>query len=513
MRRATAAILYLASAVYALVTLWRFPPWTVDDAYIVFRYARNLVEHGQLTWNLGAPPVEGYTGVALPLLVAAGMRAGIAPAVFARGLGCVALFVTAGTVWDNQRRLGVPEPARAYVTASVLLFSPFYVHATSGLETVPFLALVGISFGTLLACDADPRPGRQARLWLSLLVLSLLRPEGLAFAATFGVALAVRVVRGGASRRVAGAFAGALYAVPYGTYFAWRVAYYGRLWPNTFYAKAATQRADVARYASGFFETSAALAGAWMPLLLVAAILALLLPSPRRLPRAPIAAALGATGVLAAQYARSFLVMGYYYRFEIQAFFVLLPLLGVLLARLERLRGLRSRTGAGTAGAIAVLCAASLVAWPIECLRDAPDARWHAQRYLDTGTEQQARLGALLRDRLPASEPIACWVDAGVIPFVADDHIAIDFGRLNDAYLARPGVSRAMVADYFFARRPGALIVTSDSPTELVPEHDAEIVIDDPRFAEYERALTLCSPRYPEAPCEVLFLRRGVELL
>ncbi len=512
MRRATAAILYLASAVYAVVTLWRFPPWTVDDAYIVFRYARNLVEHGQLTWNLGAPPVEGYTGVALPLLVAAGMRAGIPPAVFARGLGCAALFGAAGTVWDNQRRLAVPEPARAYVTASVLLFAPFYAHATSGLETMPFLALVGVSFGALLACDADPRPWAQARLWLSLLLLSLLRPEGLAFAATFGVALAVRVARAGASRRVAGAIAGALYAVPYGTYFVWRVAYYGRLWPNTFYAKAAAQGTDAPRYASGFLEAGAALAGAWMPLLLVATLLALLVPSPRRLPWGPVVAALVAVGVLAAQYTRSFLIMGYYYRFELQAFFVLLPLLGVLLARLEGVRALRSRTGAGTAGAIAVLCAACLAAWPIECLRDAPEARWHAQRYLDTGTEQQARLGAWLRDRLPVSEPIACWVDAGVIPFVAGDHVAIDFGRLNDAYLAHPGVSRAMVADYFFTRRPGALVVTSDSPTELVPEHDAGIVIDDPRFADYERALTLCSPRYPEAPCEVLFLRRGVEL-
>ncbi|HLZ09167.1 MAG TPA: hypothetical protein VKT80_11300, partial [Chloroflexota bacterium] len=75
-RKCAATGLYVFSTAYAAVELWRYPRWTVDDAYIVFRYAKHLVEHGQLTWTVGADPVEGYTGIVLPLLVAGGMLCG-----------------------------------------------------------------------------------------------------------------------------------------------------------------------------------------------------------------------------------------------------------------------------------------------------------------------------------------------------------------------------------------------------------------------------------------------------
>src|SRR5438105_11061105 len=62
------------SAAYALIVLATFPRSTVDDAFITFRYARNLALNGQLVWNVGQPPVEGYTGVAWPVVLAALIR-------------------------------------------------------------------------------------------------------------------------------------------------------------------------------------------------------------------------------------------------------------------------------------------------------------------------------------------------------------------------------------------------------------------------------------------------------
>jgi hypothetical protein len=41
-----------------------------DDAYISFRYARNLAEHGQLVFNLGER-VEGYTNFLWTVLLPA----------------------------------------------------------------------------------------------------------------------------------------------------------------------------------------------------------------------------------------------------------------------------------------------------------------------------------------------------------------------------------------------------------------------------------------------------------
>ncbi len=335
-----AVVLYASAIAYAIATFWHFPRWTVDDAYIVFRYAKHLVEHGQLTWTVGADPVEGYTGVALPLLVAAGMRLGIAPENLTRFVGIASYFGAAWTLRDNQRRLGVPEPVRAYVTAVAMLFSPLFAHATSGLETMLFAALLGACFGSLLACHSSPRPATQARLWLELLLLSLVRPEGLLFAVVFGGALAMRL-RGSPLRTKTAAMAMALFVVPYGAYFVWRVSYYGRLLPNTYYAKAATG------FEPEFLRTSASLVDVFMPLLAAGLAITFLTSRPR-VPRIPVAAALVAVAILGLQYSRSTLIMGYLFRFQVHVLFLVWPLGGVLLANAVQWRDLPRRFGAAT---------------------------------------------------------------------------------------------------------------------------------------------------------------------
>src|SRR6186713_1795038 len=57
-----------------------------DDAYISFRYAQNLAEHGQLVFNLGER-VEGYTNFLWTVLLGVLMKLGIAPELSARVLG------------------------------------------------------------------------------------------------------------------------------------------------------------------------------------------------------------------------------------------------------------------------------------------------------------------------------------------------------------------------------------------------------------------------------------------
>jgi hypothetical protein len=503
-----AAVLYAGAAAYAIATLWSYPRWTVDDAYIVFRYAKHLVEHGQLTWTVGADPVEGYTGVALPLLIAAGMKLGIGPGSTARVLGLGGLALAAWTLRDNQRLLGVREPVRAYLTAIALLFAPLYAHATGGLETMLFAGLLGACLGAFLRCSATPRPSRAALAWLAsgLLTLSLVRPEGVLCAGIFGVALAWRHRRNPKSLRRAGVMGAVLIALPYAAYFAWRVHYYGRLFPNTYYAK------HVAGGLRGeFLLVGWELTEVFSPLLVVAIGLAVLRRRVR-VPRLATVASLAIILLAAVQYSRSVLAMDYLFRFQVHFLFLLLPLLGAFLPSLEDLRDLPRRLGAAKGRAIAGLVAVCAIALPVELLENAATVRTETQRYLDVETEQHARMGAWLRDHLPASEAIACWVDAGLIPFVADDHPVIDFGRLNDEYLARPGIRPNEVADYFFARLPGALVVTSDSVTRIVPQHEGSIVTLDPRFAVYQARLGFCSPEHPEAPCEVLFLRKGVQI-
>jgi hypothetical protein len=501
-QRIVPLLLYTAAGAYSVIAFWQYPHWTVDDAYIAFRYAKHLAFHGQLAWNLGWPPVEGYTGLALPVLAAAGMRAGIAPQGVTRIVGIASYYLAAWTLSDNQRKLGVPEPTRAFVTAALMVLPPLFAHATSGLETMAFAATLGVCFGRLLSCDASPRLPDQVRLWLALLLLSLIRPEGVLFAAAFGGALLARVWQSG--RRLAPSIAVAgLYVVPYGAYFAWRLAYYGRLFPNTYYAKA-TEGFD-----SEFLRGALRLGNGLLPFIVAGVAVALLAPERRALPRIPLLAALVSVVALAVAYSRSTLLMGYQYRFQIHGFFLLAPLLGVLLSAPPWPK-LTRRFGYARGGVLAVLLGVCLVGGPIEWIRTEREAAANARVYLEVLTEEHARVGAWLRDRLPASEAVACWVDAGIIPFLADNHAFIDFGRLNDRYLAQPGMTRAKVADYFFSLRPGAIVVSGHAAHFAGPDFDGAIVTGDPRFAAYERKESFCSETHPGSPCEILYLRRGV---
>ncbi|HEX9668193.1 MAG TPA: hypothetical protein VGC93_01805, partial [Thermoanaerobaculia bacterium] len=89
-----AVALVAALAVYATGCwlVWRQTP--IDDAYISFRYARNLAAGEGLVFNPGER-VEGYSGLSWVLVLAAGDALGAPPPALAKGLGAL---LGAGTV-------------------------------------------------------------------------------------------------------------------------------------------------------------------------------------------------------------------------------------------------------------------------------------------------------------------------------------------------------------------------------------------------------------------------------
>ena len=72
--------------------LWEAWDFTIDDAYISFRYARNLIEGHGLVYNPGER-VEGYTNLVWTLFIAAGMKMGIDPHPLTKVLGTISAFV------------------------------------------------------------------------------------------------------------------------------------------------------------------------------------------------------------------------------------------------------------------------------------------------------------------------------------------------------------------------------------------------------------------------------------
>ena len=81
-----------------------------DDAFISFRYARNLVEGHGLVWNPGEA-VEGYTNFLWVLLMAAGIGAGVEPERLSVGIGIASgLGVLALVLARNVTRYGWRRP-------------------------------------------------------------------------------------------------------------------------------------------------------------------------------------------------------------------------------------------------------------------------------------------------------------------------------------------------------------------------------------------------------------------
>ena len=224
-----------AAFVYDLV---RFAGYLIDDTFISFRYAANLVAGNGLVFNAGER-VEGYTNFLFVVLSAVFLRLGIDPVI---GTKIVALLMT---VWalvlvTRLERFGPqPEhvgPPAVLVLCLLLPLQAFGYWAIASFETMVFAGLFLWALYCALRESDDGR--RHGAVWVFVL-LALTRPEG---AFLFAVCTAILLVldcwhtRSWAILRHYAVNA-LIFALIYGSYFLWRYRYYGHLLPNTFYAK------------------------------------------------------------------------------------------------------------------------------------------------------------------------------------------------------------------------------------------------------------------------------------
>lgn len=231
----TSSLALLAVVVLAGVAqAWRLA-WTCDDAFISFRYAENLVHGLGLVFNAGER-VEGYTNFLWTLWIALGMTLGFEPEGWSIGWGIAFHAATIALLaWRSiTRARAAGWPLAVPVAALVAVaHEDWSVHATSGLETSMFVFLLVAGF--LLAVDGVGRPARLALAGLAFGLATLTRPDGALFATLAGAWLWLP-----GSRRAAGALAfGGAFAAVVVPCLLWRLAYYGDLAPNTYYAKSA----------------------------------------------------------------------------------------------------------------------------------------------------------------------------------------------------------------------------------------------------------------------------------
>ncbi len=256
MRRA----LLLALAAIGLVGHALVFDFVNDDAFISFRYADNLVRHGELVFNPGER-VEGYTNFLWTMLMAGVLALGLPIVPLAKWLGIAfALGTFALIARFTARHVGQPSAWDALAPALLAAAPAYACWSTGGLETQMFTFFATLGWTAFLAerqaADREgERPGEvpffpKSGIWFGISAMA--RPEGMLFFGLTGLhrllemLLVDRTIKPTRSDWKWGfGFAGAF--VPY---FAWRFWYYGWPFPNTYYVKTGAKNfwAPGARY-------------------------------------------------------------------------------------------------------------------------------------------------------------------------------------------------------------------------------------------------------------------------
>jgi hypothetical protein len=225
-----------------------FMRFTVDDAFITWRYGQTFVHSGHWNWNRSGPRVEAYSNFPYAVLSIVPTLLRIPVELFFK---LVALAIVAGYA-AVVHRLRLPRRQEALLLAALLVSPVFFLQVFGGLETASFALLIAVLFGRL------HRSGELDRLGiLAAAGVALSRPEGIVFAVTaLAWAVAIRPSR----RHLTGLLG---VAGGWAVYWLWRWQHFGRFFPNPYYEKAAGQGSLAHRFAEtlGGLAPSLALAG------------------------------------------------------------------------------------------------------------------------------------------------------------------------------------------------------------------------------------------------------------
>ena len=220
----------------------------VDDAFITYRYAANLLAGRGLVFNPNGPRVEGYTSfgqilLSLPFVAlddngqTANARNQNYLGVAAKGtilLAVVAWALAVALLWKFMRGLRPGELDRPewFVLLYLGLCHPAVIWVWSGMETaILALAWVAAWYFHLREREDNTLPVASA---LCTVAAGLLHPEGILIGAVLGLSWFIPLDK---KRVKNGLLYAALVAVLFGGYWLWRWSYFGELMPNTFYAK------------------------------------------------------------------------------------------------------------------------------------------------------------------------------------------------------------------------------------------------------------------------------------
>ncbi|WP_438007287.1 hypothetical protein WME89_00285 [Sorangium sp. So ce321] len=215
-------------AVLLVVNMVRVRSFTIDDAYISYRYARNFARGLGLVYNAGER-IEGYTNFLWTVLLAAGIKVGLDPDVLAKVLGGLAACGSLGALYLLSDRL---RPRGAIPCIATWLFASSIVqsgYAVFGLETPLFVLLV--LAGTEMMFRERDRGTGFPYSGLVFGLAGLTRPEAPMF---LGIPMLFLGLRFFGRQNL---LRGVVFVAPIALHMLWRHSYYGTWLPNTLSAK------------------------------------------------------------------------------------------------------------------------------------------------------------------------------------------------------------------------------------------------------------------------------------
>jgi hypothetical protein len=207
----------------------------LDDPMISMRYAKNLALGHGLVWNIGER-IEGFTNPLWTLYMSLWHHLPIEPHMMSLPIqltSLVALVALAILTYSISKSYVDSNGLRIIATAFAVFYFPMIMWSLLGMEVG--LITAGLMIAVKWTLDALERDQFDARIYLLLGILTLVRMDALIFAIAISVFLAYHQRR--LKTKHVAAFA-AMALVFIGGQTLWRYSYYGEFLPNTYYLKA-----------------------------------------------------------------------------------------------------------------------------------------------------------------------------------------------------------------------------------------------------------------------------------
>ena len=249
------SILVLVILIIAIIHITSF--WIiVDDAFISFRYAKNLADGHGLVFNKGER-VEGYTNLLWILFLTPFAYMNLDLAFVSRVSGLIFSMLTLLLITRFSMKELELKTELVLLSPLFLVFNPSYATwSTGGLETSMFTFLIFALFYISFLMKSNPRAMKYSYLFSILFMMGFLsRPEGLIFGSILLFWNGLDLFKNYNEKK--GQFFSTVILSLSGIilWFTWRWFYYGSLLPNHYNVKVNTPVSmigDGLVYSSGF---------------------------------------------------------------------------------------------------------------------------------------------------------------------------------------------------------------------------------------------------------------------